>query len=252
MNKRTVKGNSAMSRIIKQSKDQVISSVKKRYTTKKGDINPAMIAKDFKTVLSLLNTEAKHVDTVATYQQVHTTASLVYGIGTVAQGSADNQRTGDSIKINKIDLNLQFVFSTGTVATTSIQNQEFNWYLVRYLKTPASSGTTAFSISEFLNQDSAGNYTNMSLPNTDTNQNFLVMASGTKKIDLQFNTTSPTTYNTMECVSHNCSFHQDYSGSAATTITDGMLFLVFTGLASLNTGGVSGVLVSSRVWYIDN
>lgn len=246
---RTKKGENAISSIIRTSRDSIVKTVKDRYTGKRAPLN---IAKDIKTIMSLMNTENKHVDTVATAQTVHNTSSLVYGIGTVAQGSADNQRTGDSIKVDSIDLLFDFIYSSGTPATSATQDQMFNWYLVRYLKTPSSSGTVAFNISEFLNQDGNSNYTPISLPNTDTNENFQVMSSGQVSIMLPYLPTVSSNVHKVVEVSHKCSFHQTYSGSASTTIVDNMTFLVFTAISPLNTGGLSSVTVSARMWYIDN
>ncbi len=246
---RTVTGSNAIARIARFSKDQVVGAVKARYT---GPAAGANIARDMKTILSLVNTEDKQVYTLATTQAVQSTGSLVYGLGTMAQGTGGGQRIGDSIKINRIDLILNFSFASGTAATAAQANQTFNWYLVRYLKTPSSSGTVAFNISEFLNQDANGNYSVLSFPNTDTNENFQIMASGQQRIDLDVIPASSCTKSAVVTVSHPCSFHQDYTGSAATTIVNNMVFLVCTGLTTANTGGSSGVAIQSCMWFIDN
>jgi hypothetical protein len=210
------------------------------------------IAQDVSTLMSVINTEDKQIDTVATTQVVTSTSSLVYAIGTVAQGTSGLTRVGDSILINRIDLNLQFLFSTGTPATTASQNQIFRWFLVRYLKTPATNGVTAFLISEFLNVDSGSNYTPMSLPNTDTNENFQIMESGTVNLTVPSSTTAASAVTQMVTTSHTCHFHQTYNGSATNSITDNMVFMVFVALNGANAGGSSNVLVSSRMWFVDN
>ena len=201
-------------------------------------------------IKSLLNVEDKQVYTLATAQTVTNTSSLVYGIGTVAQGSASNQRTGDSIKINRIDLNLQFAYSCGTA--TIGYNQIFNWYLVKFNKTPSTSGTTAFAIADFLNQDGNGNVTPLSFPNSDTNQDFTVLESGQVKVSVPYFVAANASASQIVTISKPCSYHQIYSGSASTTITDNMTFLVFTASAGINTGGTSTVTVSAAMWYIDN
>ncbi len=242
-------GSNAISRFVRQGTNQAVAVVKERYTGKSAGAN---IAKDIKTIMSLMNTEDKQVYTLATAQSVGSAGSLVYGIGTVAQGSASNQRTGDSIKINRIDLNLKFIYSSGTAASSNQATQVFNWYLVRYLKTPSTGGTTAFAIGEFLNTDGDGLYTPLSFPNPDTNQNFQLMASGSVTLDLSLVPTVSDAVSRVVSVSHPCSFHQNYSGAASTTITDNMTFLVFTGLNPANAGGVSQVVVNAAMWYIDN
>jgi len=246
--KRTVSGASAIARIARHSTNQMVTAVKERYTGPSAAVN---IAKDIRSLTSMLNVEDKQVYTLTTAQNVYNTQSLVIGVGTVAQGTASNQRTGDSIKVNRIDMNIAFYYGAGTAATSVQQDQVFNWYLVRYLKTPASSGTTAFNISEFLQTDMNGNYTPLSFPNTDTAQNFQIMISGQERVSINSIATGYISHKVVT-VSHTCSFHQDYSGSAATTITDGMIFFVCTADTLVNPGGFSTVAPNSCIWYVDN
>lgn len=224
-------------------------SVKKRYT---GKAAPKNIAKDMRTILSLLNVENKQVYTLATGQTVTQSAPLVYGLSTTSQGSGSANRTGDSIKVDRIDLILQFEYSTGTLATTSRQTQIFNWYLVRYLKTPSSGGTASFAITEFINVDGGGSSSAISFPNSDTNQNFDILKAGQVVIDLPY--TAATSATTTRIVTHSqeCSFHQTYNGSGTSNITDNMVYLVFTAASNANAGGTSLVTVQSCMWFIDN
>jgi len=249
---KTRQGSSAISQMVRVGTNiakDVGVAVKKRYTGNKAVAN---IAKDLSMLKMLVNAEDKQIYTLATNQTVVQGTALVYGIGTVAQGNASNQRSGDSIRVNRIDLNLGFVYNSGTPATTAALDQTFNWYLVRYLKTPSSSGTTAFSIAEFLNQDANGNYTPLSFPNPDTAENFQLMANGQVHITLPAATTAISTVHKIVEISHPCSFHQEYNGSANSTITDNMCFLVFTAYNPINAGGASVVQVQSAMWYIDN
>lgn len=238
-----VKKTAPAKTIFAKAKDQVVRAARKRYTDKKGNINVANIAKDIASVARMVNTENKHIDVNAVAQTVNLSTSLVYGIGTVAQGAANNQRTGNSIKIDRIDLILRF--SDSAVAPTTDIN--YRWFCVRYLKTPASSGTVAFGISEFLNADAGGNYSAISFPNTDTNENFSVLAQG--RVLLPCVTIANGVGGRVVDVSVPCGFHQDYNGSANSTITDNMVFLVFVADATTTS---STVQIQSRMWYIDN
>lgn len=223
-----------------------VSAVKNRYLGPRGISN---LARDVGMLKLLINTEEKQIYTLSTAQNVNSSTSLVYGIGTMAQGTASNQRVGDSVKITRIDLNMLFQYGSGT-ATTSF-TQIFNYYLIRYKKTPTSSGTTAFNISEFLNQDGNSNYTPLSFPNPDNNQNFQLMANGTVQIDLPTATSASATGQRLVSLSHDCNFHQEYNGAANTTITDNMCFVVVTAQNAINTGGASNVLIQSAMWYVD-
>jgi hypothetical protein len=246
----TLLGNSAINSMVRTG-DNILQSGRRFLSNRYMGPNAAMnIARDLSLLKAVVNTEEKQIFTLATAQNVLSSSSLVYGIGTVAQGSASNQRSGDSIKVTRIDLVLGFAFGTGT-ATTEL-SQTFNWYLVRYKKTPATSGTTAFGISEFLNADGNGNYTPLSFPNPDTNENFQLMGCGQVDVPLPTTTSANAVVRKIVPFSHVCNFHQEYSGSANTTITDNMCFIVLTAINAGNTGGTSTVTVQSAMWYVDN
>lgn len=246
----TKTGSSAIQQMVRVGNNianGAISAVKNRYLGPEGMSN---MARDVGMLKMLVNTEEKQIFTLPSAQTVSNVSPLVYGIGTMAQGTASNQRVGDSVKITRIDLNLLFLYSSGT--TTVSFSQTFNWYLLRYKKTPASSGTTAFGIAEFLNADGGSQYTPISFPNPDTADNFQLMAAGQVALDLPVQTTVSTTASKVVSLSHNCNFHQEYNGSANTTITDNMCFVVLTAISGANTGGASQVVIQSAMWYVDN
>jgi hypothetical protein len=229
--------------IFTKAKNSIVAGAKSRYS-KKGKINASAIASDITKLASLFNTENKHVDTQATAVTVTNASPIVYGIGTVAQGDADNQRSGDSIKIDRIDFFLSFQTSSATNTTDIF----FRWFIIRYKKTPSSSGTVAFPVSELLAPDFSGTYySSLSFPNTDTNENFHILQQGTHKMVPTSLLTSINRHTIESSVS--CSFHQYYSGSASTTITDSMVFIVVVADTSTTS---STVQISSRMWYIDN
>jgi hypothetical protein len=209
----------------------------------------ANVARDVRTLARALNTESKHLD--GTFSaSVTTAASLVQLFGSnVAQGSTDLTRTGDSIKVIGIDFTLQCIYGTGT--TNLYSGQTFRCLLVRYKKTPRTSGQTPFNIAELVDAFGA-NYTYQSLPNTDTNQNFDILWQ--EDIDVQNELASST--NNLRIVNKTIrltsSFHQVYSGSAGSTITDNCLFFVALAAVPNNTGGTSTVEVNYRQWYVDN
>lgn len=250
--KKTISGNQAISKMVRTGNNianNVYGAVQKRYTGSQGMNN---IARDLSMLKMLVNTEEKQVYTLENGSSAtNANTSRVYGIGTMAQGTSSSTRVGDSVKITRIDLNLLFGYGSGTTTTSS--SQTFNWYLIRYLKTPSTSGTTAFGIAEFLNTDGSGNFTPLSFPNPDTCDNFQLMANGQCVLDLPVQTlaSSTTMYHT-QTVSHVCNFHQEYSGSAATTITQNMVFVVITALNGANAGGASTTSIQSVMWYLDN
>jgi len=247
----TVGGNAALSKVIRNSTDIVERAgiaIKNRYTGPRGINN---MAKDLSLLKMIVNTEDKHADQQLS-DTVTQTSSLVLPMPAVSQGTTSVTRIGDSIKVVRFDGILEFVYSSGT--TTSNMTQVFNWYLVRYKKTPSSSGYSAFNIAEFLDTDINSDFTPLSLPNSDTNENFQVMCNGSTNITLPVNTIAGTDLTDRRVVnfSHECNFHQEYNTSSYTGVCDNMCFLVVTALNPINTGGSSTCASSIRVWFVDN
>jgi hypothetical protein len=245
---KTTTGHRASSLISRFSTD-ITNGIANRYSKSGGMLK---LASDVSRLMSVINTEDKHADSISAASSVSSlSGGLIVPLPTVAQGLTVSNRIGDSIKVNRIDIDLEFLFS-GTAATANYTNQTFRMWLVRYNKTPASGGTTAFSLSEFLNQDSSSAYTPMSLMNTDTNENFQVMYTDDVTVTLPTLASAQLTATKNLTIRHECSYHQEYNGTSATNICDNMSFLVFVAMNPANTGGISAVASSTRLWFIDN
>jgi hypothetical protein len=245
---RSTTGEPALSRMAKWSVDQARSFATARYTGKKA---PGNIAKDLLLLKSLINAEEKHSDILFDVSTVTNASPVILPLPTMAQGNSGETRTGDSIKVIRVDMSLRFAYGTGT--SNSVCDQVFKWFLVRYLKTPVASGTTPFTIGEFLDADFSGNRSCVSLFSTDQMENFQVMQSGI--VDVAPNFALAAVNNVASVildVSHECSFHQTYNGSASTTICDNMCFLVVLGALPNNTAGTSTINGSMRLFYLDN
>ncbi len=201
--------------------------------------------------MSIVNTEDKEAP--ATYAPVTVNAAnpLIQALPVPSQGTTGSARIGDSILVNRIDMDLTFQYS-GTAATATYADQTFRYWVVRYLKTPSTSGTSNFNLSEFLNVDSNTQYTTSSLMNTDTNQNFQVMVTGDVVVKLPTLASAQLTVSKTIPIRHSCHFHQLFNGSSASNITSNMVFLVVVALNPSNAAGISQVTNSSRVWYVDN
>jgi hypothetical protein len=243
------KGQNAISSIIKNSTDQFRGAARNRYV-KRGGLT--QIAADINELRKMMNTEEKHTDTQTTATSTVLSSSTILLVNPPAEGSDNNQRTGRSIKVVKIDCNFQFLFSSGTVSTTGILNQLFNYYVIKYLKTPSSSGSVPFVINDLLNIDPNGNFSPLSFPNSDIIEDFAILASGQIDVELPETTTAPSYRNKAVTLSIDRSFHQSFNGTALTNITDNCVFVVFTALNPANTGGNSTVTSSVRLWYVDN
>lgn len=243
-------GPSASNTIFKRMGDQVSRVVRNRYG---GQMGLSKLTQDVSMLMGVVNTEEKNVDQLTGLTTVDTTNPYIAAILPPIQSLTGSGRIGDSILVNRIDLQIRFAYSTGTPATTSLQTQTFRWHLVRYLKTPSGgSGTGAFATADYLNVDSNGNFTPMSAPNSDLAEDFIVMETGLIELDLNLVTAGTSSVQKIIDISKPCHFHQTFTGSAVGTIVDNCVFLVFTALNASNTGGLSQIALTTRMFYIDN
>ncbi len=247
LSKQPSRNKKADSSIFGRARDQIVSAARRRYTGPKAIGN---IARDVQMLKSILNTENKHVDTLSTPISISTAGSVSW-IASPAEGDDSNNRNGRSIKIDRIDL---FLYTTWNPGTASLNDDQWmRWFVVRYLKTPSSAGSTPFSLNDFLNADPNTNRTVLSLPNTDTAENFQILDQGLYKVPVYYATaaTGQTSSAIIE-TSIPCNFHQTFNGTAATTVCDNSLFFVCVCLNSFSTGGQCNALPQFRVWYVDN
>jgi hypothetical protein len=243
---KTTTGSTAQNLISRFSND-IAHGISNRYLSSSGITN---IAKDLSRVMSLINTEDKHIDLLNTAVSINNVSPLIQALPTVAQGLTVGTRVGNSIKVNRMDIELLFQY-TGTIAAANI-DQSFRYWIVRYLKTPPTNGSLPFNLSEFINTDNTGNYTLLSQMNTDTNENFQVMYTSDVHITLPTLTTTVCAVTKNATLRHECSFHQEYNGALSTNICDNMCFLVCVAMNSTNVSSSSVLSSSFRLWYIDN
>jgi hypothetical protein len=251
--RKTLRSDLALSSISRNSRASMpLGSMSKR---PRQSLTISDVAKEVRALAAQVNSEDKNLPTQLAFFTVAAATSVVSPFALIPQGADSNQRVGVSVRINRIDGNIVFKYSTGTNVVAANQSQVFNWYLVRYLKTPSSSGASAFAITDFLALDPNSQTTPFSLPNVDLNGNFSVMASGTQEIDLSMYASTSAVDSALSIVvpfRHNCSFHQLYQTSATSTVCDNTVFMVYTALNAANTGGTSSVAHNLRMWYVDN
>jgi hypothetical protein len=204
--------------------------------------------------MSVVNSEDKHIETFlsASGSTCTNTTSVFIPILPPAQGTTSETRIGNSIKTSRLDYTLQFQYASGAPATTGILTQLFRWFILRYLKTPSSAGTTPPNISEFLVTDPNSQYTPLSLADTDTNENFIVVDTGIVSIDINVTPTTSALATKVITGVKQVDFHQDFNSTTAASVTNNALFYLVVGLYPANTGGSSVVGATFRQWYIDN
>lgn len=240
--RKSKKGESAASYIYRNSKN----FVKERYGGKRGVSN---LARDVAFLKAIVNVEEKRIDSLLNVT-VGQNAPMTSAMDTIAQGAANNQRNGNSVKLTRIDLMMRFYYGSGT--TSAQQTQTFRYFLIRYLKVATTSPTTPFSISEFLDADSSGFRTPISLPNTNYAQNFQILTEGTVPLHLNYSPATNSETSQVVVASVDVDIHQIYNGALANTLSDSLIVLVVVASQMGNTGGTTGVDYSVRQWFVDN
>lgn len=247
MSKQQSKKNQSATRaeksIFSRARDQIIAGARSRYTGKNAMKN---VANDISMLKAVLNTENKRLDTLSTPITLGVSGSVSY-IASPIEGIDNNQRIGRSIKVDRLDMILYATYGNGTLGFN--QDQQFRWFVVQWLKTPATAGSTPFPLSTFLNADVNGNATVLSLPNTDLAEDFRIIDQGMFSLVCNYTNT------VADCIvesSMSMSMHQTFNGPATTNIADNALFFVCVCLNAFAAGGQCNVLPQFRLWYVDN
>jgi len=247
-NKKSKKGESSLVSMFTKSVDQIGSFATKRYTGKGAAMN---IAHDMQMLKSVLNVENKHADQISTAVSISNTVSYAQVLdNTIIQGTAEGQRTGNSIKLDRLDIIFKFAYSTGTSSIT--QDQLFEYHIVRWLK-PPSAGTPVLAIADYFIADPDSNYTPLSLPNAELQENFKLLASGSVFVQNPYSISAVNNIASRhERITVPLNFHQEYLGAASSTLVDGVIGLFVVCKSPVNTGGTSNMEYSARLWYVDN
>lgn len=228
--------------IFARARDQVITAARRRYGGKSGVKN---IATDVMMLKNMLNTENKHVDTLSTPITLTVSGSVSWIAGP-GLGNDNTNRNGRSIKLDKIDM---ICYTTWNAGAATNDDQYVRWFVVRYLKTASTAGSTPFSLSDFLNADPNSNHTVLSLPNTDLSEDFAILDQGLFKIPVYV---SGATSSSIVESSIPCSFHQTFDGTTNTSVCDNALFFVAVPLNTFGAGGQCNIQPQFRIWYVDN
>jgi hypothetical protein len=249
--KKSKSGLAAMRQIVTRAANSAVDAGRQRYFSKNGKQNLSNLTKDVMFLKRIINSELKHIETV-TSANFNPSTGAVVALTSVAEGSDSTQRTGRSIKIQRIDLNMQIMYSTGTAATTQFLDNRFTWFLVQYLATPSTSGSAAFAIADFLDVDNNSTYSCMSMADPDTAKDFRVLASGL--CDVHFGVVPATSAEARAYVNSStaCGFHQAFNSTTAASIVDNNVCVVITARNATNTGGALQYTLNARMWFSDN
>lgn len=220
-----------------------MAKAKQRYSGKKGVAN---IARDINMLRGLINTEEKQLVSGWVAQTVQSTAASINVLAAPAEGSDSNQRTGRSIKYNRITMFLNFTWNAGT--SGNLATQTFRWFILRWNNSP-STGVTTPSITDFLVQDPNAQFTPLSLPNPDTATDFAVIGTGLVTL------TQPAQNQVVDrFVEFDAplGFHQTFNTTAASGACTNMLSICVVSMHAFGAGGQSNYTGNIRTYYIDN
>lgn len=219
--------------------------LKKRYFKGKGYYRPKIgkMIKDVNMIRSLMNVEKKRLDTDLASQTFGANDGFIQALTNPAHGDAASQRNGSVIKL------YSYQISGRITQQSSVQNAiRGKIYLVAYEQTPDVP-----TIGEFLDQDGAGNYSNLSLRNPDKMGDFKVLKVKSFRC-AQRAVTGLETDTQFSMFGKFRNLHQRYTGSTAASITSNQLYLIFViddGTTATSTGAyIKGL--KARINYIDN
>lgn len=233
--------NAAVKTIFSKATNYLASTVAARYS------GPSMgknIARDMRSLKALLNTENKNIDFPTGPLTVTLAAPTTFIIPGSAEGSDNLNRTGRSVKLDRLDCILKATWNGGT--TTVLSSQVFRWFVVKYKKT---LNNTPFTAIDFLDLDSGGNISSLSLPNDDRASDYQILYQD--QIDLQQYFNNSQVSKVVEFTVP-LNFHQTYNGTTAASIDENFIEIVGVGMQTNAAGGASTMEFSFRTWFVDN
>ena len=153
--------------------------VKKRYYGKKKGVKVNTLARDVYKIKRMLNTEHKHLDfkfgsgqTIPA--QLPTNSSpVILTIPTPVKGTAYDERIGNQLKITHMTLKIQFMFKNNV--------DTFSRSSARVRLIYAKNADDIPDITQLLDQDANGHYSNLSFVNTQEYKKFVWI----KKCDIR-------------------------------------------------------------------
>jgi hypothetical protein len=208
------------------------------------------LVQDVAMLRSMLNVENKSITTQVTSATCLPTSNVnLFQIGAVIEGTDNAQRTGRSTKLDRADFLLHFTFSGGTTGT--VGSQTYRYFVVHALAN--FSGSLDWSITQLLDSDINGNYSPMSLLNTDVDAQYKMLHEGTVRLVQQIPQSSGNSaVDQIVSFSIPLNMHAEYSGSTVASQESGFLQLFVVAENGVGTAGISTVQITNRVWYVDN
>ncbi len=159
---------------------------KKRYTTRTGGARVKALARDVYKIQRALNVEHKNIDYQIgqngqiVSQQPTKTTPIIIPLNTPVRGTSFNNRVGNQLKVTHITAKYQFTFHNNT---DLIQRQNVRARIIF-----ARNANDVPDITQLLDTDSNGHYTQLSFINTQEYKKFVWM----KSLDTRCSYTQPT------------------------------------------------------------
>uniref|UniRef100_UPI004047FD54 hypothetical protein n=1 Tax=Polynucleobacter sp. TaxID=2029855 RepID=UPI004047FD54 len=176
----------AFKKYVKKAVKKGARFAKKRYTTRGGGARINQIAKDLYMVKRSLNVEHKHIDYqigtegAISAQRPTKDTPIIVALNTPVRGTGYNERVGNQIRIVHMTAKYQFTFHNNCDLT---QRQNVRARIIF-----AKNAEDVPVISQLMDADSNGHYTDLSFINTQEYKKFLWI----KKLDTRQGYTQPT------------------------------------------------------------
>lgn len=171
---------------IRKTAQKGLKFAKKRYTTRTGGARVSRIARDVMKIKRSLNVEHKHIDyhigsTGAIVSQLPTkSVPIIVDLSTPMRGTGYNDRVGNQIRVVHMTAKYQFTFQNNS---DLIQRQNVRARIIF-----AKNAADVPVISNLLEPDSNGHYTDQSFTNTQEYKKYLWL----KALDTRCGYTQPT------------------------------------------------------------
>lgn len=230
---------------------------KKRYTTKRGNINTAQIIKDVAMLKSVINAEKKYIDT-GSLNTVYPLAQL-NGAGisgaqallpmnamNISQGNGVSQRSGDSLKVSS----MCFKFHVESNSFFTLQPTKYTFYLLRQPQNPVAGGS---ALSQFLEANPfSGVIDYYSQRDIRNYRDWIVIGKVSGTLKANTNNSSNQYQTNSHMIAKKCNFHIRYEPSTNTIISNQIYLLCVASDGDRSGTNLINFQYHAKLFYYDN
>lgn len=232
--------------------------IRGRYFKGKGFMNPNMdqIAKDVMTLKGIVNAEKKNVDSAdatsynfAQNNGAFTGSNVLNILPNIAQGTTEDTRNGDSIKLNSAMIQFEI---TGPTYADQVRDMHYKILIIKLLDPTRESTTNLILTGMFENNTFSNVIDYNSNRNYQKFDHFQILATRKGVVKLTPNDKATSAHTKQIKIPLKLGFHVRYDKGTTNVLRNGIYAVFLADTGDTTTANRINFQWSSRFWFYDN